>query len=550
MQNISPRQLTSPFASLDISKASSAVRNFLHLLATDDQLLKVLQRYQMVLHFLAGLTMIQARRLAGLADSLPTCYRLVTQFRSQGIDGLVDQRWLKPTALETLDRQQRKILYGWWFARPAAGYKVLYKLICETCASLQISPPSLHLCRQFFASRSYAENAFRSGLLREWERRGFPVIRFETTTYANERWQIDSKQLDIWAKVFRNGQWVPVPLHIMVTLDSHSRAITGFILSTSYQTSWMTALLLRKAILPKTGAQNPTQGLCTYLQPDRGSEFINLAIKLVCLLLRIILIPDPPYYPNSKGKVERWFQTLDKGCLRGLPGHFLAVGKTEGAARKALDRLLTPEQIQAEITSWIDNQYHLQRHSETKRSPLALWQETVRLRLPHTVDELDLCLLKADQTRTVRNTGIDFRVPEQGGGRYWCPEIVRFAGHQVSLRYNPEDLTSILIYSQDQREFIGEAWLMQSDQTRYTIEDIKQARRRFKKGLLARLKDYAAFVEQTCDVRAAEAAWEARHLAARTDPSETSPITEEKDELTGAQRLLAELKAKRQGELS
>lgn len=70
--------------------------------------------------------------------------------------------------------------------------------------------------------------------------------------------------------------------------------------------------------------------------------------------------------------------------------------------------------------------YHQREHSETKRKPAELWQETVRLRMPTSEDELDNCLLKSDKIRKVRNTGIDFLIPgkspaETRGGRYWSP---------------------------------------------------------------------------------------------------------------------------------
>jgi hypothetical protein len=205
--------------------------------------------------------------------------------------------------------------------------------------------------------------------------------------------------------------------------------------------------------------------------------------------LKTILDPDPPYYPNRKGKVERWFQTLDTGCLRLLPGHMATVGTSEGAAAKRVNEFLTVPQLTVEIERWIDQDYHRRTHSETGRKPAELWEETVRLRMPDNEDDLNLLLLKDDVSRTVKNTGI--RISMDGVKYiYWSPVLMYHFRQKVRITYNPEDLESVLVYCAATGKFICEAFDMRAEHPRYTVSDILLERSLFRRGMKERIKGY------------------------------------------------------------
>src|SRR5690606_7612566 len=166
--------------------------------------------------------------------------------------------------------------------------------------------------------------------------------------------------------------------------------------------------------LPKVDSRWRVHGICDVLQCDRGADFMSHAVTAALGVLGVAIDPDPPYYPNSKGKVERWFLTLDHGCLRGLPGHMEAMGRSRGAAEKQVHKLLTPEQIEREITEWIVNEYHVRTHSATDRKPIELWEETVHLRTP-TEDEVFRALMRMeDRVRTIQPV-IQFTRDGNGG---------------------------------------------------------------------------------------------------------------------------------------
>jgi hypothetical protein len=199
--------------------------------------------------------------------------------------------------------------------------------------------------------------------------------------------------------------------------------------------------------------------------------------------------PDPPYYPNAKGKVERWFQTLDTGCLRLLPGHMDAVGTSEGAAAKRVHEYLTVPQLTAEIERWIDEDYHRRMHSETGRKPADLWEETVHLRMPDNEDDLNMLLLKQDIECSVKNTGVHIRICDVKG-IYWSPTLMYHFQQRVRIAYNPEDSESVLIYCAATGKFICEAFNMRSENPRYTVRDVLQERSQFRRGIKERIKGY------------------------------------------------------------
>jgi hypothetical protein len=190
-----------------------------------------------------------------------------------------------------------------------------------------------------------------------------------------------------------------------------------------------------------------------------------------------------------KGKVERVFKTIESGCLSILPGYMGAVGTSEGAALKRVHEFLTLQQLDQEITRWIDEDYHWRKHSGTGQAPAEFWENTKKLRLPDSEDDLNLLILKYDKECTVINTGIKFTL-NGSKHRYWSPELAFYWKRLVRLRYNPDDMESVLIYDAATGEYLCEAFNMLSDTPHYTIEDIKRTRSQWKKGLLERTRSY------------------------------------------------------------
>jgi hypothetical protein len=191
----------------------------------------------------------------------------------------------------------------------------------------------------------------------------------------------------------------------------------------------------------------------------------------------------------------------------GAPGSHGCDGPVETTAMYHVQTLLTRQQLIREIEKFIVDEYHQRTHSETGRKPAEHWEQSVRLRMPESVDALNRMLLKFDEMRKVNNVGVSFMYKGHGGD-YWAPALVELIGRDVQIRFNPEDLQSILLYDNFTEEYICEAWIMGQPNSKYTHEDVKAVRTQFRAGLVDRLDEYAKEV-QAEDRRAAQKAeWE------------------------------------------
>lgn len=537
---------------------------------TDEQI-KIIARNNWLVSLIQGGLSPRAalKRLQAEFPDIPRSARwaqkLYTRYREKGAQALLDNRYHNKRSDILLTAEIKQIILAWFYARPAAGPNAIWKKVNDECRERSLEAPGYDAVRKFLKSLPEHVKLIRAGKIAIWDKQGRPVVRFALTSYANERWQIDHSHLPIWIRektqIKRQGAptgehlesiWLPCPVWLTLLLDAHSRAVAGFYLSRKVPDAWTTSIALRHAILPKANPAWRNRGLPSVIQPDCGKDFLSNAVAASLAFLGIIRDEDPPYYPQRKGRVERLFRTINDGCLRILPGHHRAVGVSMTAAEKHVAVLLTRQQLAKEIERFIVEDYHMREHSETGRKPTELWEETVRLRMPEAEDALDAMLLKSDKARRVRNTGVDFHLTGKGkkedrGGRYWAPELVYHAMSEVRLRYNPEDLQSVLVYCAATGEYICEAWIMGEDDSKYDIGDVERARSQFRRGLVERMKDYAEEIHEHDRRAARQAEWaEAREVA---DEMAAAPAQEpDAEDLTEVERLLAEFERRDRGE--
>jgi putative transposase len=494
--------------------------------STEEQLKTFAQNAWLVSLIEKGIPATEALRRLNLSRGERSVRQLARRYQKHGYRGLIDRRWTRKTENFALTPEIKKLALALYFTYSAAGNRAIWSELIKECRGRQLPEPSESSVKKFLNSLPEAYRMFRRGKpgIRQWEQTAAPVIRYENTVFANERWQADDSPLPIWVRVKTEVGWIPAVARMTVSLDAHTRSIPGYVVSTKHPDLWTISLMLRRAILPKSSPRWKNRGIPFIWQCDRGKNYLSHAIVATLKRLHTELDPDPPYYPNRKGKVERFFQTLDSGCLRLLPGHQAAIGITAGAAIKKVHELLTIQQLDAEIERWIIEDYHQRVHSETRRKPEEFWEETLRLRMPESDDDLNLLLLKDDIERTVKNTGITLK---HSGIKYtyWAPDLLYHFKRRVRLAYNPEDMESVLVYCAATRERICEAFDLRGDNPHYTIDDIRASRSQFRRGLAARIKDYHNEIkaEDRRALRVAE--WqEAREELSEEETSDTADV--------------------------
>jgi transposase InsO family protein len=288
-------------------------------------------------------------------------------------------------------------------AYPAIAIKVLYRQWKEADPKLPaISAIYRALQRQSLDQRSrrYLVRQSISG----------PTKAFEAP-WVNELWMVD----------FSPGPFLSVPgqkkalaTHLCALLDDHSRVIThaAYYLAAdtrSFHQSFKQAIQRR--------------GVPRKLYTDQGGPFINDHTRVICANLGVRLLHAKPYHAWSKGKIERFFLTLQQD--------FEATLRLAGQAPASL------EELNARLADWLQTVYHVRCHEGMGMSPnerFAQGSRQVRALDAHL--DLDR-LFYAQLYRVVRKDGtvrLENRLYEVD---------LALRGMEVRLRFDPWTLARV-----------------------------------------------------------------------------------------------------------
>ena len=375
----------------------------------------------------------------------------------QLIEGLA-LRTPPPTAA-LVHRQVRDVAlrHGW----PVPNYRRVYRVVKH------LDPALVTLAHA--GSKTY--------------RATYDLLYRHEAAQPNDLWRADHTLLDLWVR--QDGGPLVRPW-LTVIMDDYSRAIAGFGLSLQTPSSIHTALMLRQAIWRKSLPQWRVAGVPATFYTDHGSDFTSHHLEQVSAELQMALVFSEPGMPRGRGKIERFFRTVNQQLLCGLPGY-------TPAGQPPAHGVLTVSTFEAELQRFILDQYHQQPHSETGEPPQARWEGGGFLpRLPESLEQLDLLLLTVAKSRKVRPDGIHFQ-----GLRYLDLTLAAYVGESVIIRYDPRDMAEIRIFH-DQR-FLCRAICAELAGETIALRDIMQARNRRRRELRHTLQDRARTVEVLLD---------------------------------------------------
>ena len=163
---------------------------------------------------------------------------------------------------------------------------------------------------------------------------------------------------------------------------------------------------------------------------DSGSDFISDHLKQVATDLKMILTNSIPGQPRGRGRIERFFLTVQQMLLCEFPGYAPPKQGVRGEPRLSLD------DFEPRLRDFVFDVYHAQPHSETHVPPQQRWEAGGFLpQMPDSLEQLDLLLLTVAKPRKVRRDGIWFL-----GMRYLDTTLAAYIGESVIIRYDPETL--------------------------------------------------------------------------------------------------------------
>lgn len=166
------------------------------------------------------------------------------------------------------------------------------------------------------------------------------------------------------------------------------------------------------------------RGISKKLFMDNGKVFRSEQLQLICASLGTIVSYAEPFQPQSKGKIERWFQTLQGQWLNLLDwNNISSIGE-----------------LNEMLYDYVENTYHQTIHSSIKVKPIDKYIEHIdRIRFVPSKQELDFMFLyrvtrKVKNDATIPILNIVFEVPS------------KYIGEQVKVRYDPTSLDKAYIF--------------------------------------------------------------------------------------------------------
>ncbi|GGG08822.1 MULTISPECIES: Mu transposase C-terminal domain-containing protein [Cysteiniphilum] len=427
------------------------------------------KKYQLIEPYLNGST-----KLNDLAKNknipLRTLNFWLKKYRQEGLHGLARKSRQDKGNTRKCDQNLREVIEGLYFKNPTMSSKNIYIMLEKYCSKNNSKLPSYRtLCR--IIDNIPDDIALLNAKGSKIYKQAYDLLHRWSATYPNELWQADHVLIDIEIETRKGILQRP---WLTVIMDDFSRGVCGYELSLLSPSSQKTALCLRHAIWRKQDQQWQIFGIPDNLYTDHGSDFTSHHIEQVCIDLKIQLTFSTVGCPRGRGKIERFFRTLNQKLVSSH--EMLSTGK------------LTLEKLNVIIYEFILD-YNQQIHSETGYSPIARWQNNGFIpRVADSLDMLDLLLFTEVKPRKVQRDGIKFE-----GLRYINIALAEYIGESVMIRYNPSDITAIRIYYKD--KFLCQAICNDLATEQVSLKDIQKARNTRRNELKKTIKNRKSLVD-------------------------------------------------------
>ncbi|MEU5431685.1 DDE-type integrase/transposase/recombinase [Streptomyces olivoreticuli] len=206
--------------------------------------------------------------------------------------------------------------------------------------------------------------------------------------------------------------------YLFAFVDDHSRAVVGHRWGFAEDT-----VRLAAALRPALAAR----GVPQYIYVDNGSAFVDSWLLRACAKLGIKLVHSTPGRPEGRGKIERFFRTVN--------GEFtVEIASAQGDVGREIKDLAEMNRL---FTAWVEQTYHRRVHSETKMAPLERWMAGAPFPVPAPAD-----LAEAFRWSEYRSVGKTATVSLHGNRYQVDPHL---ACRKVELVFDPFDLTFLRV---------------------------------------------------------------------------------------------------------
>ncbi len=434
------------------------------------------ERYQILRPHLED-TVPLSRVVKDAGIPLRTAQRWVANYKKLGLAGLCRSKRKDSGTHRVVNLEVQKLIEGLALQKPAMSIATIHRRVRDWCLRSEITVPSYETVYGIIRNLDPALVTLAHEGTKAYKQT-FDLLHRHHAEKSNAIWQADHTLLDIWIK---DEKEQPVRPWLTVIMDDYSRAIAGYYISFSAPSALQTALALKQGIWRKNNPSWHICGIPEILYTDHGSDFTSQHIEQVCLDLKIQLIFSTVGEPRGRGKIERFFRTVNQLLLAKLPGY-------APSGHKSPNPVLNFNELDREFERFLI-EYHQIEHSQTKEAPQKRWDSKGFLpQLPESLEKLDLLLLTIRDTRRIQRDGIKFQ-----GLRYTDPLLANYIGEDVSIRYDPRDMTEIRVYYEN--KFLCRAICPDLSTETVTLKEIKAARLQRRKQLKQQIKDRVSIVD-------------------------------------------------------
>jgi putative transposase len=281
-------------------------------------------------------------------------HRTVSAKLREVIEGLALQKPSLPVA--ALSRQVRR--FAKELDEPAPSYWVIYDIVRRLPGDL------LMLAHR--GAKAYSDT--------------FDLVHRREASGLNAMWQADHTPLDI---LLVRPDGAPTKPWLTTVIDDYSRAVAGYLLAFEPPSTLHTALALRQAIWRKDDPRWTVCGIPEVLYTDHGSDFTSRHLEQVGADLKIRLIFPMPGKPRGRGRIERFFATLNEMFLCELQGYAPPGGGVRGQPR------LTLTELDRRLRAFLLDVWHHRECAESKTPPAQRWEASGFLpRMPESLEQL------------------------------------------------------------------------------------------------------------------------------------------------------------------
>ena len=170
------------------------------------------------------------------------------------------------------------------------------------------------------------------------------------------------------------------------------------------------------------------RGVPIRLYVDNGKIYRSRQLERIGASVGILIVHTPPYQPEGRGKIERFFRTVREQFLASIDRQHVA----------------TLADLNARFQVWLDSAYHREKHGALETTPLERWQRDIEhvRQLPPSTDLRRLFFYRLD--RLVRRDST-FLVHRRF---YEAPP--HLAGRRIEVRFDPLDPIQMEIHFEGQ----------------------------------------------------------------------------------------------------